>query len=517
VNDNADRTAYTYDAQDRLTQVTLPDASVVQYGYDADGRRVVQQVDTEATQFLWDELSPYGDVVLETDGDGDPIVSYTLVDTRLISQRRDGATSYYLPDGQGSVRALADSTGTITNTYAYAAFGELYSQTGTTTNSYFYTGQRYDDLAGLYHLRARYYDSAVGRFLSRDPYPVNLQDPFELNRYVYAANNPVNLLDPTGYTAFIEATLNRALVGGAAAALLYQLGNYLVITGSIIIAGLIVGWAASEVLQAERDKVGENEEIEDEWVDYDVLDEVRRILEDNWNNGDPVPPGGPSGWYKVIVAALLTTITAGVITGTGDPQNVIEPNPAPDPNPDPSPDPREDPDRDRDKPRDKECEEGVDPQCDDSRTIILYHYTKVANIASIQQNGLRPSSRDPDDPKSDAQWGDGQYFTDLAPHEAEEFTRAQVSQALYKTPRKWGTRGRLAPMGWVAFELPIARVYKEPNRVTRVTDIFPSEVKRQYPGRGIWYWYYPNTATLPPTFIRGSGSIQFQPMAGGGR
>lgn len=49
VNDNAGITAYTYDAQDRLTKVTLPDATVVQYGYDADGRRVVQQVNTGVT------------------------------------------------------------------------------------------------------------------------------------------------------------------------------------------------------------------------------------------------------------------------------------------------------------------------------------------------------------------------------------------------------------------------------------------------------------------------------------
>ncbi len=73
---------------------------------------------------------------------------------------------------------------------------------------YLYTGQHYDDLTDLYHLRARYYDSAVGRFLSRDPYPVNLYDPFELNRYIYAGNDPVNFSDPTGTVSLSEYGIN---------------------------------------------------------------------------------------------------------------------------------------------------------------------------------------------------------------------------------------------------------------------------------------------------------------------
>jgi RHS repeat-associated protein len=47
-------------------------------------------------------------------------------------------------------------------------------------------------------LWARYYDPAIGRFLSQDPYPVNTGNPMELNRYVYTANNPVNYTDPSG-------------------------------------------------------------------------------------------------------------------------------------------------------------------------------------------------------------------------------------------------------------------------------------------------------------------------------
>jgi len=38
----------------------------------------------------------------------------------------------------------------------------------------------------------------VGRFLSRDTWAVDTWHPVELNRYVYAAANPVTWSDPTG-------------------------------------------------------------------------------------------------------------------------------------------------------------------------------------------------------------------------------------------------------------------------------------------------------------------------------
>jgi hypothetical protein len=40
--------------------------------------------------------------------------------------------------------------------------------------------------------------AAIGRFLSRDTFPLNHQNPMELNRYVYAAGNPVKFRDPSG-------------------------------------------------------------------------------------------------------------------------------------------------------------------------------------------------------------------------------------------------------------------------------------------------------------------------------
>jgi len=130
---------YGYDAQNRQTSVSLPDDTNITNTYDYDGRRVKQVVGTQTTNYLWDETSPYGDVVLEI-GSGNT-TSYVLAGSELLSQTRNGFTSYYLQDGQGSTRTLTNNTGNVTDTYSYSAFGELQNQTGTTVNPYLYTGQ----------------------------------------------------------------------------------------------------------------------------------------------------------------------------------------------------------------------------------------------------------------------------------------------------------------------------------------------------------------------------------------
>jgi RHS repeat-associated protein len=62
----------------------------------------------------------------------------------------------------------------------------------------FYRGEQYDPDLGLYYLRARYYNPATGRFMSRDPEDGKPVDPRTLHKYLYAAGDPVNAMDPRG-------------------------------------------------------------------------------------------------------------------------------------------------------------------------------------------------------------------------------------------------------------------------------------------------------------------------------
>jgi YD repeat-containing protein len=113
----------TYNA-DQLTNVTATGVNAT-YVYDADGRRVKQTLGSTVTNYLWDEASTYGDVVYEYNGSGTALASYVLGGNQLISQTRGSTTNYFLQDGQGSTRALTSSSGTVTDTYSYNAFGDL--------------------------------------------------------------------------------------------------------------------------------------------------------------------------------------------------------------------------------------------------------------------------------------------------------------------------------------------------------------------------------------------------------
>ncbi len=124
-------------------------------------------------------------------------MSYVYGDD-LISRKKGGEARYHLYDGHGSVRPLTDAAGNVTDSYIYDAFGNLRDHAGSADNRYLYAGEQYDPDAGLYYLRARYYDPANGRFMTHDLYEGNPYEPVTLHRYLYAGANPVMYADPSG-------------------------------------------------------------------------------------------------------------------------------------------------------------------------------------------------------------------------------------------------------------------------------------------------------------------------------
>jgi RHS repeat-associated protein len=69
-------------------------------------------------------------------------------------------------------------------------------------NHYLLNGKEWDEELGLYYFGARYYDAALGVWLTQDVYRGQVEQPLTLHRTLYAAANPVNNVDPYGY-AFI--------------------------------------------------------------------------------------------------------------------------------------------------------------------------------------------------------------------------------------------------------------------------------------------------------------------------
>ena len=204
-------TSYTYDSENHLTSMTSG-STVVTIVYDAFGNRVAKTVNGVTTKYLVeDDVNPTGlPQVLEEIVNGVVQREYTYGLQRISQdQSINGAwtASFYGYDGAGSVRQLTNTAGVVTDEYEYDAFGNSFTKTGTTPNNYLYRGEQFDSDLGLYYLRARYYNPATGRFLSRDPLDGNAKEPASLHKYLYANGDPVNGIDPMGREDFLEFKL----------------------------------------------------------------------------------------------------------------------------------------------------------------------------------------------------------------------------------------------------------------------------------------------------------------------
>ena len=194
------------DGENRLVGVTISDSSGVrnvEYEYNDRGIRVGEVVDGVATRYLIDELQPYAQVVEEYDSAGNPKGSY-VYGYDLIGRVSEMQRSFYHSDGLGSTKILTNELGAVTDSYSYDAFGNLIVSNGGSNNAYLFAGEQRDSETSLDYLRARYYDSFLGRFISADAYEGTLNDPMSLHDYLYAHANPVVNTDPSGYFTIAE-------------------------------------------------------------------------------------------------------------------------------------------------------------------------------------------------------------------------------------------------------------------------------------------------------------------------
>jgi RHS repeat-associated protein len=127
---------------------------------------------------------------------GSTHIKYLPGDARVSGTGGSAVTHWFLRDHLNSVRALTDLAGALTQRATYRPYGERLG-TQAVVEAKGYIDERHDDDTGLMYLNARYYDPAIGRFISADP-----SDPTAagvgVNRYAYAGNNPVLARDPLG-------------------------------------------------------------------------------------------------------------------------------------------------------------------------------------------------------------------------------------------------------------------------------------------------------------------------------
>ena len=122
----------TYDFENHLIQ----SSSGVTIVYDGDGNRVSKSVGGVTTTFLVDDQNPTGyvQVITSKSSNGnthDFVYGLERVSqVQFIASSSTTLTSYYVYDGQGSVRALTSSAGAVTDTYDYDALTQLLESVG---------------------------------------------------------------------------------------------------------------------------------------------------------------------------------------------------------------------------------------------------------------------------------------------------------------------------------------------------------------------------------------------------
>ncbi|AKT40741.1 DUF6531 domain-containing protein [Chondromyces crocatus] len=227
--DGAEATGYVWDCRDRLREVKLPDGRRVLFTYDAFGRRVRKEVlpaargdyprmvrlaleqgkealpKAEVTEFLWDgdvlaaEIQPGRRVEAPPDHrtaaqraadefagrrGPSPDQPWTRVFVHVpgsfvpLLQAEQGAVFTYVNDHLGTPKELIDPEGRVAWSAAHSAWGQVVEvwrdpkatpRHGGVESPFRLLGQYEDGETGLCYTRFRYFDAALGRWLSPDP------------------------------------------------------------------------------------------------------------------------------------------------------------------------------------------------------------------------------------------------------------------------------------------------------------------------------------------------------------
>jgi RHS repeat-associated protein len=177
----------SWDAESRLKSSTSA-GFTVNYSYNGIGQRVTKSGAATATYVL-------GDDSIDAEVLSDGSATYAHGVAGLVSENRGGVSKVYHSDALGSVRALTNTSGTVTDTRSRDAFGNVTTTTGTTPTAFGFVGglgYQQDAETGLMRLGHRMYDSSMGRFISRDPIQ------YGYNWYGYCDSDSVNAVDNTG-------------------------------------------------------------------------------------------------------------------------------------------------------------------------------------------------------------------------------------------------------------------------------------------------------------------------------
>ncbi|MEP3891128.1 MAG: RHS repeat-associated core domain-containing protein [Hellea sp.] len=173
------------------------------YAYDGNHKRFKSVVNGKTIYNVYDVTGRLTHVDEWTDG---KMTDYMHAAGMTIARIENNKFAYLHPDHLGSAQSgtkglgyPAGEVGDVKWTESYTPYGEALDEDAANDNQAGFTGHIKDNSTGLNYMQARYFDPAIGRFLSTDPVTfLDTGEPGYFNRFGYTFNDPVNNMDSTG-------------------------------------------------------------------------------------------------------------------------------------------------------------------------------------------------------------------------------------------------------------------------------------------------------------------------------
>ena len=181
-------TTISYDYEDRITAIDYPGGGTNSFGYNGIDARTSKTDSTGSFSFRRDGATVTDEIL------SDGCAQYTP----QVSDSRSGVSAFYHTDRLGSTTHATNASGATIYSRTADGFGNLLSSAGSSASPFGYVGAfgyAEDADSGLRLVGHRYYDSSIGRFMTRDPWKSSG------NWYSYCNQRPTVAVDPSGLTA----------------------------------------------------------------------------------------------------------------------------------------------------------------------------------------------------------------------------------------------------------------------------------------------------------------------------